>query len=309
MENLKSLLEFDPEKVCLGLEGFIRAQMDRLEREGVILGLSGGIDSSVAAVLCKRAVGADKVLALIMPEKDSEKAHIRDALSLSKELGIETRLVDISRYLKKFGSYKLSPFKVPLPRSLRGFLTKKAYRYYHRKTGETPFSASITGFKDRAFGPYIRKGNASYRIKHRIRMVLLYLNAELENRLVVGAANKTEYRIGFFVKHGCDDDSDIMPIAGLYKTQVRALARYLGLPENIIEKPPSPDVTPGITDEEAIGMPYEQLDLILAGLENGWDDNEIAGAMRIGQETILHVKELTIKSEHMRHVYFPDPVN
>lgn len=305
MSGLKSLMKIGPESLCFSLEGFIRAHMERLDREGIILGLSGGIDSAVVAALCKRAVGAEKVLALIMPEKDSEKRHIRDALHAAQELGIETRLIDISPYLKKFGSYKLSPFKIPLPRTLKGFLTKKAYKYYEKKTGETPFSASIAGFRDRAFGSYLRKGNASYRIKHRTRMVLLYLNGELENRLVVGAANKTEYRIGFFVKHGCDDDADIMPILGLYKTQVRELASYLSVPVDIREKPPSPDIIPGITDEEAIGIPYEKLDLILMAMEKGWEDPAIADALEIAEKKVRYVKELTQRSEHMRKVYAP----
>jgi len=126
-------------------------------------------------------------------------------------------------------------------------------------------------------------------------MVLLYLNGELENRLVVGAANKTEYRIGFFVKHGCDDDADIMPILGLYKTQVRELARYLNVPADIREKPPSPDIIPGITDEEAIGIPYEELDLTLMAIEKGWElpDSWIGFSQHAYETKPLRTERLT----------------
>jgi NAD+ synthase len=138
-----------------------------------------------------------------------------------------------------------------------------------------------------------------------MRMVLLYLYGEIENRLVVGAANKSEYLIGYFVKHGCDDATDIMPLLNLYKTQVRDLARFLNIPSRIIEKPPSPDIVPGIVDEDVIGIPYEKLDLILLALEKGWEGVEIAKALDIEEERVVFVKNLAKKSEHMRKIYSP----
>jgi NAD+ synthase len=304
--GLESLMEVDCEKLAPRLEGFIRDHMEKLEREGVVLGLSGGVDSAVVAALCKRAVGADRVLALVMPEKYSAESHRRDALELAGLLGVRAELIDITPYLRKFGTYRLLPLgRLPLPGKARDYLTRKAMKFYEGKAGETPFSASLLGFRGKEFASYFRRGNAHYRIKHRVRMVLLYLRAELENRLVVGAANKTEVSIGFFVKHGCDDASDVMPIAGLYKTQVRALARHLGIPAHMIEKPPSPDIIGGITDEEAIGVPYEGLDLILAGLERGLSVPDLAKAVRTGEDRVLYVKGLTVKSEHMRKTYLP----
>ena len=231
---------------------------------------------------------------------------IKDALDLAKELGVATKLIDISPYLKQLGAYELFMLnRIPFIGKLRGTLTKGAYNLYQRKTGETPFSSSILGFKDKEFGSYLRKSNAYYRIKHRLRMVLLYLHAELENKLVVGAANKTEHRIGFFVKHGCDDAVDIMPILNLYKTQVRELARFLKVPLRIMEKAPSPDIIPGIIDEEAIGIPYEKLDLILLALEEGWKNFEIAGALKVKEKEAVYVNNLVQKSEHMRKLYVP----
>jgi NAD+ synthase len=123
--------------------------------------------------------------------------------------------------------------------------------------------------------------------------------------LVAGAANKSEYQIGYFVKHGCDDATDIMPLLNLYKTQVRELARYLDIPSRIIEKPPSPDILPGIIDEEAIGIPYEKLDLILLALDKGWEIVEIAQALEIEEKEVRDVKNLIQKSEHMRKLYVP----
>ena len=307
LKILKLEMEIDPAELSPFLENFIKEHMERLEREGVIFGLSGGIDSAVVAALCKRAVGSERSLALVMPEKDSEKGHLNDALNFADELGMETRLIDLTPHLKDLGTYQLFPLnKFPLSKKLKRILVRKFDNLYERKTGETPFSASILGSRDKWFEPYLKKGNAYYRIKHRVRMMLLYLYGELENRLVVGCANKSEYKIGFFVKHGCDDAADIMPLMNLYKTQVSDLARYLNIPSKILEKPPSPDIIPGITDEQAIGISYEKLDLILFALEKGWRNFEIAEALEVEEKRVNYVRDLMKKSEHMRKIYVPE---
>ncbi len=213
LEDLRLQMKIKPEEVSLSLENFIREYVDKLERSGVILGLSGGIDSAVLATLCKRAVGPERTLALIMPEKDSEDEHIKDALNFAKELGIEAKLINLTPYLKKLGVYRLAPLsRIPFSHKLRGSLIRRAYNFYERKTGDNPFSASMVGLKGKEFGSFMSHKVAYYRIKHRMRMILLYYYGELENRLVVGAANKSEYEIGYFVKHGCDDATDIMPL-------------------------------------------------------------------------------------------------
>ncbi len=307
LEELKAEMRIKPEKLTLSLENFIREYTEKLEREGAILGLSGGIDSTVIAVLCVRALGPKKTFALIMPEKDSKKGHTEDALNFTGELGIEVKLIDITPYLEELGVYKLFPLdKLLSLGKLKGALVKKAYRFYERKTGKIPFLESLSGFKDKEFNSYLAKGNAYYRAKHRLRMLLLYLYGEMENRLVVGAANKSEYKIGYFVKHGCDDATDIMPLLNLYKTQVRELAQYLNIPTRIIEKPPSPDVMPGLTDdEEVIRISYEKMDLILLALEKGWKISDIAKALKIEGNDVIYIKNLIHKSEHMRKIYTP----
>ena len=308
LEKLKAEMKIEPEKATLSLENFIREYTDKLEREGVILGLSGGIDSAVIAALCVRALGPEKILALIMPEKDSKKEHTQDALNLARELNIEAKLVDITPYLEELGVYKLFPLdKILSLGKLKGALVKKAYHFYGRKTGKLPFLESLSGFKGKEYSPYLAKGNAYYRVKHRLRMILLYLYGELENRLVVGAANKSEYKIGYFVKHGCDDATDIMPLLNLYKTQVRELARYLNIPAKIIEKPPSPDVMPGLAaDEEVMSISYEKMDLILLALEKSWKVSDIVKALEIEKDEVVYIKNLMQKSEHMRKIYKPD---
>jgi len=307
LEKLKAEMKIEPERVALSLENFIREYTEKLEREGVILGLSGGIDSAVIAALCVRALGPKKTLTLIMPEKDSKKEHTQDALSFARKLNIEAKLIDITPYLEELGVYKLFPLDKLLSWGrLKGTLVRKAYHFYERKTGKLPFLESLSGFKDKEFNSYLAKGNAYYRAKHRLRMILLYLYAELENRLVVGAANKSEYEIGYFVKHGCDDATDIMPLLNLYKTQVRELAQYLNIPARIIEKPPSPDVMPGLTDdEEVIRISYEKMDLILLALEKSWKILDIVKTLGVKEDEVIYVKKLIHKSEHMRKIFIP----
>ncbi len=304
LKSLQSQMRIEPEPLSTALEESIRSCTKNLEREGAILGISGGVDSAVTAALCARAVGSEKTLALIMPDRDSKKEHINDAIDLANKLKIRTKIVKLSPLLKKLGVYKLFFLnKLPLPGKLKSTLALKAHSYFESKRGETPFSASLLGISDTEFDSYLKSSNAYYRIKHRLRMALLYLYGELDNRLIVGAANKSEYSIGFFVKYGCDHAVDVMPLLGLYKTQVFELARYLGIPSKIIGQPPSPDIVPGITDEKAIGLPYEKLDLILLALEKGWQPREVSEVLKIEEETVLYVRSLIKKSEHMRRIY------
>jgi len=306
LAQLKAEMEVRPEELCAGLEDFIRSHVEKLRRDGTILGLSGGVDSAVVAALCARAVGPEKTLALMMPEKDSKKQHVDDALRLAEQLRIEARMIDMTPCLKELGVYKLLVLnKLPLTGRLRAALVRKAFGLYTSYTGKNPFTATQQGYKGGIFRRTMQKGTAYYRAKHRLRMLLLYLNAEIENRLVVGAANKTESSVGFFVKHGCDDASDVMPLLKLYKTQVFQMARHLGIPSGIVDKPPSPDILPGVLDEEAIGLPYAKLDLVLLALEKGWDLRRTAAALDVDERTVEYVRDLTDGSAHMRATYAP----
>ena len=305
MVNLKEEIKIDSAEVSKKLETFIQKKVSELARNGIIIGLSGGLDSAVVAYLCVRAVGHKKVLAVVMPEKETAPRTIIDAKMLSLLLNIPLRTVNITPYLKKFGIYKLLPGKY-LPRFLKKKIVKKFYQVYGREAGESVFASSLDGLKGKKHTKWLARSNAYYRIKHRIRMVVLYLMAELENRLVAGAANKTEFLIGFFVKHGGDDASDIMPIMSLYKTQVRQLAHSLGVPEEIIQKEPSPDIIPGITDEFALDVSYEELDLILLGLDKHLTHQEICWQTESDIETVKYVEKLKSRSAHMREVFVPE---
>jgi len=301
-----SKMDIVPETVLPVLRQFIKSRVETLDRDGVIIGLSGGIDSAVVAALCAEAVGPDRVLALVMPERDSGSHGTRDALELAKTLDIRAKTIDLTGYLRDLGIYRLLPVnKRIFPQDFREVAIRNAYRFYKKKTRETPFQASLRGLRGKKYAGYLKKANAYYRVKHRYRMILLYLHAELENRLVVGAANRTEHEIGFFVKYGCDHAADIMPLLGLYKTQVTKLARHLEIPAAILEKKPSPDIIPGITDEDAIGMPYGKLDMILLAIDMGWEEGEIARALGVTVQEVSWIRSLVSRSEHMRTIGVP----
>ena len=287
-------LQIDPEQVSQKLESFIQTSVGNFNRDGAIIGLSGGIDSSVVLALSVAALGPGKVVGLIMPERDSSRQSERDARRLADGLGIRVEKVELTPILKEMGIYRHIPRGFFASQKLAGPAVKAGYKLYTALTGERPL---LSGLEGTNFGP-IRRGNAYYRMKHRLRMVMLYSYAEHENLLVVGTANKTELLTGFFVQYG-DSAADIMPLLPLYKTQVKQLARFLNIPKKIIDKAPSPDLIPGITDEFALGITYEKLDLILWGLERNMETEEITKT-GIKPETIEYVKELIRRSEHMR---------
>jgi len=132
-------------------------------------------------------------------------------------------------------------------------------------------------------------------------MILWYYYGELNNYLVVGNCNRTEKLTGYFVKYG-DSGSDIDPIDPLFKTQIRQLAKFLGLPQRIINKAPSPDLMPVMTDEYALHMTYEKIDQILYGLMHGMEEEEIVKEVPTNRKEINYIKELNYWSRHMRNL-------
>ena len=172
---------------------------------------------------------------------------------------------------------------------------KKQYETNLKESKESPFLSGMLGNPS----PIAKKTSAYYRSKHRMRMITLYFHGELLNYLILGTCNKTEISVGFFVKHG-DSASDFDPLENLYKTQVRQLAQHLGVTQKIITKAPTPDLLPGITDEFAMGISYETLDLVLFGMENKMANPKIAKQLGIKEEIVDYVQELTCRSQHMR---------
>ncbi|MGB9857707.1 MAG: NAD(+) synthase [Dictyoglomaceae bacterium] len=251
---------------------FLREKLKEEGKDGYIVGVSGGIDSCVVSYLLKEAVGREKVFALIMPEMDTESSSTKDALFIVQTLGIPYKVFSLTKALWVLGVYKIIPLWLLLFKPLKRRAVRYLYTEYSKILGKPVFFAVKEKLNVKLNWFY--EGIAYHRIKHRLRMSLLYFFAEKKNYLVVGCANLTEALIGYYVRYG-DDSCDIAPISHLYKTEVRELAKILEVPKRIIEKSPSPDLLPGITDEYSIGIDYYTLDRILQSFEEGKDPSRL----------------------------------
>ena len=282
------------------LTSFIRESADDLRRDGAIVGLSGGIDSAVVAALAARALGPQKVLGLVLPEHDSAPESRRLALQQGRDLGIRCETIRLTSLLALLGVYRQIPLWLLPTRRLRERMVRQYYAAHSgfAGEGETPFSAVMLGTRGMQ-GPWLNQAVAYHRVKGRLRMAVLYYHAELNNMLVVGTCNRTELAVGFFVRHG-DTAADIAPLASLYKTQVRQLAAHLGVPGEIIGRPPSPDMLPGLTDEQAMGLEYAVLDRILWRMERGTDAGRIATDLGLDASQVSYVEKLVQRAAVLR---------
>ena len=261
---------------------FIRENIRRYEYKGAVIGISGGIDSAVAGKLLVEALGKENVFGLLLPERDSSRNTIADSRLVCNFLEIEYSLKPITPLVRALGVYRMKPPAGLFPRRFQEIYAVNVW-----KSTESPY---INDLKT-AGGDKNRRNLAYYRTKHRFRMIRLYFEAEKRGYAVIGTTNLTEMLTGFYIKWG-DDSTDIEPIMHLYKTEVFKLAEELGIPNQIIEKKPSPDIAPGITDEFAVGMSYEKLDYILRGLEKNLPMPEA------DESDIKRVKEILEAAEY-----------
>jgi NAD+ synthase len=268
------------------VEGLRQGVHQTLRRQGVVLGVSGGIDSSVVLALCVRAFGPERVVALMLPEGESSPDSEMLAQMLADHYGLQTVIKeDISGALEGFGCYRrrneaiqrLFPdfgagwgAKIALPGNL---LEQETLNIFHL-TVTNPVGESFT--KRLPPSEYYQIVAAS-NFKQRSRMAMLYYHAELRNYAVIGTPNKNEHLLGFFVKHG-DGGTDISPIGHLFKTQVYQLARHLGVPEEIQRRTPTSDTYPGGSTQEEFffRLPFDILDTIWYGYEQGVSHEKIA---------------------------------
>ena len=273
---------------------FIRKKMNEMDRSGIVLALSGGLDSSVVTGLCVKAVGKGKVTAMVMYEKEASEEASKNAETISDFFDIKLVKIDISKLLRDIGSYNFFVSKLPT-KKLKSFLINFYIKDLVRR--EKSFSFYLKGSRNKT----ISAAAANAMIKHRLRMILIYYYAEKNNLLVAGAANKTEVLTGLFSKFGVDNCADIMPIAHLYRTEVIEIAKELRLPEEIIYKKSTPGLLLGIGDkyEDITGLNYEEVDLILKNL--GKSSEEISKDFGLDIKKVNFVMDMYKSSAHKRN--------
>jgi len=292
-----SVLDIDAEAATDEIVSALRSHVGSMRRRGAVVAVSGGIDSSVTVALAARAFGPDRTLALLMPEVDSDDDTLGLSRSVTDAVGVRTVVEEIVPLLAAAGCYERRDaavrevvpeygegwkFKIVLP----SVLGTDAFRLFsvvaRSPTGETvearlPPAQYLTIV-------------AATNFKQRVRKMLEYFHADRLNYAVIGTPNRLEYDQGFFVKLG-DGAADVKPIAHLYKTQVYALAEYLGIPESVRSRPPTTDTysLPQGQDEFYFSLPYHEMDLCLYAHNHDLPPEAVAGAVGLSPEDVRRV--------------------
>ena len=239
------------------ITAFIEAVVDDAGADGAVIGLSGGIDSTLTAYLAVEALGADAVYGLVLPSDVNAADNMSDAERVAETLDVEYDVVDIEPIVDAF------------------------------------VDAYPAGEDDR-----MALGN----VRVRTRGVLNYFVANAESRIVLGTGNRSETLTGYFTKYG-DQAVDCNPIGNLYKRQVRQLATHVGVPDDLVEKPPSAEMWEGQTDEEEMGLGYDLLDAILVlHVDGPLSTAATANTLDVDESVVDRVDELYARSEHKREL-------
>ncbi|MFW5908266.1 MAG: NAD(+) synthase [Desulfosalsimonas sp.] len=301
MKNfLEQLLRINPEQTVENIIKFMRyAVKHRIRRRGLVVALSGGIDSSVTAALAVRALGESRVFGLEMPEKHSAPETLSLSGLVANYFNIQTAKEDISDILDAYGFYQRYDAAVQsvIPEYGDGWKSKIVSSDIMETRGFSFFSIVAqppngkTIKKRLPLNAYLEIVAAT-NFKQRTRKALEYYHADRLNYAVTGTPNRLEYELGFFVKLG-DGAADIKPIAHLYKTQVYQLAKYLGVPEEIRSRPPTTDTysLPQGQDEFYFSLPYDKMDICLYGKNNGYTPAQVADSVSLTPEQTRRVYE------------------
>ncbi|MCW9024279.1 MAG: NAD(+) synthase [Gammaproteobacteria bacterium] len=290
--NKSNPLDIDPEKEIEKVTASLKQALQKdLKKRGLIIAISGGVDSAVSAALCVRALGPKKVYGLLLPEQDSSSDSVSLGELVAKQLGIEYITQNIAPTLEAIGCYQWrdEAMKATFPEYEPDWKSKiviaggKEGKINHFQlvvqSPEGEIQQKRLGLKE-----YLQIVAAT-NYKQRIRKTVEYFHADRLNYAVVGTPNRLEYDQGFFVKNG-DGSADVKPIAHLYKTQVYALARHLGLPEEICNAQPTTDTYSMAQgqDEFYFALPYQQMDLALWAHNHDLPASEAAKLMNIDVE-------------------------
>jgi NAD+ synthase len=254
--NKGQMLSIDIDNSLRNISKFLEYSLIESNAQGLVIGLSGGLDSSLTAKIASHVINKEKILGLIMPSEVTPTQDVEDAKKLANDIGIKYKIIEIE----------------PVINIYQGLCSD--------------------GVEEKL--SMIAQAN----LKARIRMSILYFYANSLNRLVVGTGNRTELLIGYFTKYG-DGGSDILPIGGLYKTEVRQIAQRLKIDSNILDKAPSAGLWPGQTDEDELGIKYELLDQILyLFTERNMSEEEVAQTLGIDPREAVRVNLMMHEAQH-----------
>jgi len=290
-------LKIDAETEVKKISKTLIAYIQQYKKKGLVVAMSGGIDSSVVAALCVEALGKNRVTGLLLPEKDSSEDTLHLSRLIAEHLAIETLHEDITNILDAVGCYRrrdetikqLIPkydstfqVKIVLPSILEGE-NLRLFSVIVKSPDGKELKARLT--QDAYLGIV-----SATNFKQRVRKMLEYYHADRRNYAVAGTPNRLEYDQGFFVKLG-DGAADVKPIAHLYKTQVYQIAEYLAVPEEIRSRPPTTDTysMPQSQEEFFFSLPYQKMDLCLFGVNNNVPAEEVAEVVGLTIEQVHRV--------------------
>ena len=309
------ILKIDAEGEVARITSWLRQLMrDTIRRRGIVVALSGGIDSSVTCALAVKAIGAERVYGLHMPEKDSAPETLALSRSVSDCFGIDSVHEDITEILESVGFYRRyqAAVKKVIPDYALGWKSKIVIPSLLESNEFSLFS--VVALSPAGESHKVRLPLQAYleilaatNFKQRVRKMLEYYHADRLNYAVAGTPNRLEYDQGFFVKLG-DGAADLKPIAHLYKTQVYQMAEYLGVPEQIRHRPPTTDTysLPQGQDEFYFSLPYEQMDICLYGKNQGVSPGKVADLLGLQREQIDRVyADIDNKRRSTRYLHLP----
>ena len=310
-----AVLDIDPEEAVAQVVAELREiVLRRLRRRGAVLGLSGGIDSTVTAALCSEAFGPGKVVGVLMPEADSDPETLALSRLAAESVGIETVVEDITGILEATGCYRRrdEAFRSVIPEFADGWRAKIVLPSILGGDRLAVFSVvaeapSGERFQTRLSAAAYRGVLAATSFKQRTRKMLEYYHADRLDYAVVGTPNRLEYDQGFFVKQG-DGAADVKPIAHLYKTQVYLLAEHFGVPAEIRARPPTTDTysLPQSQEEFYFSLPYDKMDLCLYARDNDLPAEAVAEACELAPEDVERVfRDIDRKREVTRYLHEP----